>query len=49
MDSRLFIYLYDYRVVRPEYDLFIIKRKIKKKIHLSQFKLYIFNLFPLGI
>ena len=28
MDSRLFIYLYDYKVERPEYDLLIIKRKI---------------------
>ena len=48
MDSRLFIYLYDYRVVRPEYDLFLIKRKLKKNTS-SQFTLYIFNLFPSGI
>ena len=34
MDSRLFIYLYDYGVERPDYDLFIVKIKDKLKIHL---------------
>ena len=34
MDSRLFIYLYDYKVERPEYDLSIIKRNFFLKIHL---------------